>query len=547
MTFILKPYQAKAVEILDNSLQNGINPLLTAFMGSGKSVMTSFAIKNYIESNESSKILILVHRRNLVNQLKKTFDRVIPKKYLKNINYTTRQNCNTTKGYKNNITDFKPDLIFVDEAHQIANKSYRKILKDFKGLVLGCTATPIRADKQDITDILTPVHTITHRDLHSSGDAVPLKIFKSSSTSNNMKMISGNTRGSTTDSKLPSFEVVLNTLSDLDLLSTKIIIFCSDNNIAKSMTEFFNDNFITCEMVKGSDNEKKREVVLNKFKEGSTQILINSLLYTEGFDCPEINTVVIYKKKCHVSILWQMIGRVTRLYPGKKHCNVVDFGNTSHKYFNADFICEKEKDTQGITPMKECDECFAENHLTADRCVSCSKEFSKKCKKCGTKNRILSRRCTECEDFFAIGNSNKKITSINACFFDSGEMKVRSLYNKKTRTGCLILKSKATLEVFIIIKDGESNNSGPEIVRIENGQIEDVERAINIYGLSVYDIVWFGKPSPNQKLLIQRNKLIVRNINSNLEVSSRISLYMNKGEIRKLLPDLPLDFYNYRK
>jgi type I site-specific restriction endonuclease len=99
-------------------------------------------------------------------------------------------------------------------------------------------------------------------------------------------------------------------------------------------------------------DSKDRAEVLADFDDGKYNVLCNSMLLTEGWDCPTVDCIVVLRPTKIRSLYSQMVGRGTRIYPGKTDLLLIDFlwHTERHELCHpAHLICESDEVAQRMT------------------------------------------------------------------------------------------------------------------------------------------------------------------------------------------------------
>ena len=333
----LRPYQKEAIEAVRNEWNMGRDKtLLVLPTGTGKTICFAETLMQQVKQGD--RCLVLAHRGELLNQAR---DKI---KQVTGLNCAFEKADQTALGSYLSITVgsvqtlmnderrelFPPDYyqtIVVDEAHHVISESYMKVLNYFKDAkVVGCTATPDRGDMQNLGkyfDSLAYEYSLVdaiHQGYLSPIKAltVPLNIDISK-----VKVSQGDYQLSDIGDALEPY---------LYEIADKLIEYCSDRKTivflpliktSQKFCQILRDKGISAAEVNG--NSTDRDEILKDYEEGKYQVLCNSMLLTEGYDCPSIDCVVVLRPTKVRSLYSQMIGRGTRLYPGKKDLLILDF------------------------------------------------------------------------------------------------------------------------------------------------------------------------------------------------------------------------------
>ena len=348
MNYALRPYQDKAMrEALQFFCNRHKSALVVLPTGCGKtSVMASIAevvVKN------GGKILFLAHRTSLVDQGAKAIERATGIKVGKDVkkNHIPEESIvvSTVQSMSKDdrLAKYGPKyfaLIMIDESHHIPASSYQKIISYFaRARVLGVTATPKRGDKTDVSDLFEGVSSeYTLYEAIKDGWLSPIKVqtcpVKIDVSS--CEMQSGDYSVSDIgEALLPYLTKVAEEIKD-KAGNRKTIVFVPLVSTAKGMVEIFRSIGVSADYVAGE--RKDSEQVLEDYHNGKFQVLVNSLLLTEGYDEPSISCVVNLRLTKSEALYTQIIGRGTRLADGKENLLVLDFlwkDKENRKHLNA--------------------------------------------------------------------------------------------------------------------------------------------------------------------------------------------------------------------
>lgn len=336
----LRPYQKEAYEAIfrEWNEEGRQKTLLVLATGLGKTIVFCKVIEACVTMGQ--RVLVLAHRGELLQQasdkLRATtgLATALEKAESSCIGQPERvvvgsvQTLQSEKRLANFRTDYF-DTIIVDEAHHCLSESYLRILDHFeKAKVLGVTATPDRGDKRNLGQVfesiafeydiargikdgyLSPIRALT----------VPLSIDLS-----NVSVTAGDLSAGDIGTALDPY---LDQIADemvKHCKSRKTIVFLPLIATSQKFVEILKAKGFTAEEINGSDDEYDRKQKLARFESGETQVLCNSMLLTEGFDCPAIDCVICLRPTKVRSLYTQIIGRGTRLAPGKEFLLVLDF------------------------------------------------------------------------------------------------------------------------------------------------------------------------------------------------------------------------------
>lgn len=333
----LRPYQQEARTAIQKEWTDGKKKtLLVLPTGCGKTIVFSKVIEDRVRKGE--RVLVLAHRSELLDQAS---DKLQKSTGLKTATEKAEQTSLgsffrvvvgsvQTLQQEKRLSKFPPDFfdtIVVDEAHHCISNGYQRVLKHFEEAnVLGVTATPDRGDMRNLGSYfeslayeytlpkaikegyLTPIKALT----------IPLKLDLST-----VKQQSGDF--STRD---------LGTALDpyLENIADEMIKHCSNRKtvvflpLVKTSQKFkyiLNERGFRATEVNGSSDD--RAEILEDFEKDKYNVLCNSMLLTEGWDCPSVDCIVVLRPTKVRSLYSQMVGRGTRLFEGKTELLLLDF------------------------------------------------------------------------------------------------------------------------------------------------------------------------------------------------------------------------------
>ncbi|MBS4762133.1 DEAD/DEAH box helicase family protein [Carnobacteriaceae bacterium zg-ZUI252] len=333
----LRPYQEEARIAVQKEWQNGNKrTLLVLPTGCGKTIVFSKIIEDRVRQGE--RVLVLAHRSELLEQASDKLAKAtglgtaLEKAENTSVGSWFRVvvgSVQTLQRHKR-LSQFEKthfDTIVIDEAHHSISDGYQTILQHFdKANVLGVTATPDRGDMRNLgtyfdslayeyslveaikSGYLSPIKALT----------IPLKLDLSS-----VAMQSGDFKASDVGTALDPY---LESIADEMLqhcADKKTVVFLPLVKTSQKFRDILNAKGFKAAEVNGES--KDRAEILEDFEKGKYNVLCNSMLLTEGWDCPSVDCVVVLRPTKVRALYSQMVGRGTRLYPGKEHLLVLDF------------------------------------------------------------------------------------------------------------------------------------------------------------------------------------------------------------------------------
>lgn len=333
----LRPYQEEARSAVQHEWEEGKKKtLLVLPTGCGKTIVFSKIIEDRVKLGE--RVLILAHRSELLEQAS---DKL---KTSTGLGTALEKADNTSLGSwyrvvvgsvqtmqrEKRLSQFPSDYfdtIVVDEAHHCISEGYQRVLKHFDTAnVLGVTATPDRGDMKNLgtyfdslayeyslveaikSGYLTKIQAVT----------IPLTLDLSS-----VSQQSGDFKASEVGTALDPF---LEQIADEMLKQCKdrkTVVFLPLVKTSQKFRDILNEKGFKAAEVNGES--KERTEILEDFDKGKYNVLCNSMLLTEGWDCPSVDCVVVLRPTKVRALYSQMVGRGTRLAKGKENLLLLDF------------------------------------------------------------------------------------------------------------------------------------------------------------------------------------------------------------------------------
>ena len=219
-------------------------------------------------------------------------------------------------------------LIIVDEAHHCMADTYQAIFKHFKSAkVLGVTATPNRSDGKKLAKFFeTTAYEYKMEDGIKDGwlSSVIMRTGNVNIDLSKVRTVAGDFIINELDDAITrEFNKISKYIKSKLEHRKRILIFTPRIASAEVLAEVLKRDGLNAEFVSGAS--KNRKEITEKFKSGDIRIICNSMLYTEGFDCPEVDCIINLRPTQSKGLFTQMLGRGTRICDGKENVLYVDF------------------------------------------------------------------------------------------------------------------------------------------------------------------------------------------------------------------------------
>lgn len=364
----LRPYQDEAKQAVKNQWADGYNrTLLVLPTGTGKTIVFSKLTEDCVRNGE--RVLILAHRNELLDQAAdKLFQATgisCAKEKAEDTSlgswYRVVVGSVQTLMRDKRLNKFSKDYfnsIIVDEAHHCISDSYQKVLKYFgDAKVLGVTATPDRGDQKNLGsyfESLAYEYTLPKaiKDGFLSpikAQTIPLKLDLTGVSTQ-----AGDFKASDIGNALDPY---LHQIADEMVKycsNRKTVVFLPLVKTSQKFKEILNEKGFRAAEVNGNSDD--RAEILKDFDKDKYNVLCNSMLLTEGWDCPSVDCVVVLRPTKVRGLYSQMVGRGTRLYPGKNDLLLLDFlwHTERHELCHpAHLICENDEVAKKMTESIE--------------------------------------------------------------------------------------------------------------------------------------------------------------------------------------------------
>jgi superfamily II DNA or RNA helicase len=356
----LRAYQMKARQDIHKGFENFDRQLGVLPTGGGKTILFSRLAQDY----QPSRTLILAHREELITQA------------VDKLRSSTGLEAQVEMGEERASLDAPVvvasvqtlmrekrrerwprdhfGLVVVDEAHHALADSYLNTLGHFDdhAKVLGVTATPDRGDKKNLGRYFENIACeVTLLDLVNQGWLSPIRV-KTVPLEMSLRGVRTTAGDFSADDLGHALEPYLEKIADVmvEHRHRKTLVFLPLIAVSKRFAQMCRDRGLLAEHVDGQTTE--RQAALERFKRDETRILTNAMLLTEGYDEPSIDCVVCLRPTKIRALYSQIIGRGTRIWPGKDHLLVLDFLWQAEELSlmrPANLIAEDDTDAKALT------------------------------------------------------------------------------------------------------------------------------------------------------------------------------------------------------
>lgn len=329
----LRQYQLEAKDSTIVGFEDAQKQLVVIPTGGGKTILFAHLAQHY----QPGRTLILAHREELLTQAVEKIQNATGlwaeiEKAERRASYDAPVVVASVQTLARRADRWPQDhftLVVVDEAHHVLADSYLNVLAHFDShaKILGVTATPDRGDKKNLGKYFERVaYEVQLGRLIRDGFLSPIviKMLPVKISLTNVKTMAGDYSADDLGREIePWLERVASEMGH-ECWDRKSIVFLPLVKTAERMRDVLQKHGIEARSVSGYD--ENRAETLEWFKNaGPGTALCNSMLLTEGFDQPDVDCIVNLRPTKVRALFAQMVGRGTRLSPGKANCLLLDF------------------------------------------------------------------------------------------------------------------------------------------------------------------------------------------------------------------------------
>jgi DNA repair protein RadD len=411
----LRPYQIDAVASLFEYFEHSDgNPVIVLPTASGKSIIQAAFIQETLAKWPNERFLLLSHVKELLiqNSSKIGPDVGIYSAGLKqrDIKQVTLAGIQSIYKRAHEVGDIS--IIIIDECHLLSKHSasmYRRFLDDLRGYcphvkVIGMSATPFRLDSGPLikgsnrlfTDI---AYSISMRDLMDQGYLSPLVSAPVKRNTVDVKKRGGEYIAGDLERAMDKSDITKAALDEVEALCQdrkSWLVFCCGVEHARHVTEELNARGYRSEIVIGDTPSEQRSSAIESFKAGGLRALVSVGVLTTGFDAPCADALICLRPTCSPGLWLQMVGRITRIHPGKENGLVLDFTDNTKNHGPVDRITIDGDGEVKTSPCRICVSCGGLVPQGEIICPNCGDELKKYCAVCMAPMALKDTACPTC-------------------------------------------------------------------------------------------------------------------------------------------------------
>ena len=306
--------------------------------GTGKTYLLTAVIDSFVSNNPMEKVWIVAHRRELVSQIDETV-RKFHSYYTSNtsslLSSVKAMSIQWLMRHYDEIEE-EPGMIVIDEAHHALAKTYKEMWERFPNAkFLGLTATPCRLNGKGFTDLFDIlVQSWSVPEFISKGRLATYDFVSIKSDGMTQRLIDslqkreadGDYQNKEMDmllNKKPSIERLYQSLEEFGK-DRKGIVYAINISHAQKITKLYQEHGVKAIAIDSKTPATERQQDIEAFKKGDIQVLVNVDIFSEGFDCPDVEFVQLARPTLSLAKYLQMVGRGLRVAKGKKNCVIID-------------------------------------------------------------------------------------------------------------------------------------------------------------------------------------------------------------------------------
>ena len=331
-------YQEDMKERIEKALRLHRSVMAQMPTGTGKTYLLTAVIDSFVSNNSKEKVWIVAHRRELVSQIDETV-RKFHSYYASNtsslLSSVKAMSIQWLMRHYDEIEE-EPGMIVIDEAHHALAKTYKEMWERFpKAKFLGLTATPCRLNGKGFTDLFDVlVQSWDVPEFISKGRLATYDFVSIKSDGMTQRLIDSlQKRGADGDYQNKEMDMLLNKKPSIERLyqsleeygkGRKGIVYAINISHAQKITKLYQEHGVKAIAIDSKTPATERQQDIEAFKKGDIQVLVNVDIFSEGFDCPDVEFVQLARPTLSLAKYLQMVGRGLRVAKGKKNCVIID-------------------------------------------------------------------------------------------------------------------------------------------------------------------------------------------------------------------------------
>ena len=331
-------YQEDMKERIEKALRLHRSVMAQMPTGTGKTYLLTAVIDSFVSNNPKEKVWIVAHRRELVSQIDETVRKFHSYSASNTSSLLSSVKAMSIQWLMRHYDEIEeePGMIVIDEAHHALAKTYKEMWERFPNAkFLGLTATPCRLNGKGFTDLFDVlVQSWSVPEFISKGRLATYDFVSIKSDGVTQRLIDSlQKRGADGDYQNKEMDMLLNKKPSVERLyqsleefgkDRKGIVYAINISHAQKITKLYQEHGVKAIAIDSKTPAVERQQDIEAFKKGDIQVLVNVDIFSEGFDCPDVEFVQLARPTLSLAKYLQMVGRGLRVAKGKKNCVIID-------------------------------------------------------------------------------------------------------------------------------------------------------------------------------------------------------------------------------
>ena len=331
-------YQEDMKERIEKALRLHRSVMAQMPTGTGKTYLLTAVIDSFVSNNPMEKVWIVAHRRELVSQIDETVRKFHSYSASNTSSLLSSVKAMSIQWLMRHYDEIEeePGMIVIDEAHHALAKTYKEMWERFpKAKFLGLTATPCRLNGKGFTDLFDVlVQSWDVPEFISKGRLATYDFVSIKPDGVTQRLIDSlQKRGADGDYQNKEMDMLLNKKPSIERLyrsleefgkDRKGIVYAINISHAQKITKLYQEHGVKTIAIDSKTPATERQQDIEAFKKGDIQVLVNVDIFSEGFDCPDVEFVQLARPTLSLAKYLQMVGRGLRVAKGKKNCVIID-------------------------------------------------------------------------------------------------------------------------------------------------------------------------------------------------------------------------------
>ena len=345
---MLRDYQQEMLERLHDAWEEQQSVMVQMPAGTGKTHLMAAVIRE----NMAHGVLIVAHRVELIGQISQTLesfgiehgivdrttldlDRKTKEHKVVVASIQTLARRMATANYAND-KNFRPQLVIIDEEHHAVAKTYRLLWEMWpEAKFLGLTATPCRLNGTGFTDLFdTLLESYSIQEFIDRGWLSDFEYVSVTPENWMVERIAGlKKRGADGDYQMKEMATVMDSQESIAHLyqsylkftrGKKGIVYAISREHAQHISDYYVNHGVKCCWIEAMTPAEERRRLVDAYRQGEIDVIVNVDIFSEGFDCPEVEFIQLARPTLSLTKYLQQVGRGMRPVPFKDYVTILD-------------------------------------------------------------------------------------------------------------------------------------------------------------------------------------------------------------------------------